>query len=106
MSVILQHESDLGDLMMKAIKQGLEGLVLKDTKVHTYHISCLLFKVIKVLVYSSSLCIHVLVNSSSLCIHVLVNSSSLCIHVLVNSSSLCIHVLVYSSSLCIHAECV
>ena len=29
----LQREDDLSDLIMKVIKQGLEGLVLKDTKV-------------------------------------------------------------------------
>ncbi len=29
----LQQEEDLSDLIMKVIKQGLEGLVLKDTKV-------------------------------------------------------------------------
>ncbi len=30
---VLQQEEDLSDLIMKVIKQGLEGLVLKDTKV-------------------------------------------------------------------------
>ncbi len=29
----VQQEEDLSDLIMKVIKQGLEGLVLKDTKV-------------------------------------------------------------------------
>ncbi len=30
----VQQEEDLSDLIMKVIKQGLEGLVLKDTKVN------------------------------------------------------------------------
>lgn len=31
--VYWQREEDLTDLIMKVIQQGLEGLVLKDTKV-------------------------------------------------------------------------
>ena len=30
---VTQRESELSGLIMKVIKQGLEGLVLKDTKV-------------------------------------------------------------------------
>ena len=39
----LQREDDLSDLIMKVIKQGLEGLVLKDTKVSNIPVMTSLF---------------------------------------------------------------
>ena len=39
--LLLQREGDLSDLIMKVIRQGLEGLVLKDLKVgRSYPLSC------------------------------------------------------------------
>ena len=40
--ISVQQESELADLMMNAIKQGLEGLVVKDVKVQITLAQCTL----------------------------------------------------------------